>query len=282
MADAIKQPYNSYLIEGDLYVGVSTILNVESAGDFLIPWALRTFGTQPDPMAAHKQFMDEVSSIGTSIHKYIELDLAGKDGSAVATDATIDAITAYHDWKKEHEIEVLANEMTVHHSDWRCAGTLDGVLKVDGKLYVADWKTGKFKDRYFTQLAAYKAMLERAPKSKKIPGIEDAELAVIEINRDGAPAKFITLQDKYHGEITYKEQLGIFHALRYIWYFRNMRSRVYSPVIKGMESVLDPMNKDFQKTFNLIDNKGDTSHGTKNVNKSGRRKPDLHLQNECG
>jgi hypothetical protein len=248
-----KQPYNSYLIDGELYVGVSTILNVESAGDFLITWALRTFGTQPDPIAAHQHFMDTVSQTGTSIHKYIECDLAGQDGGAFAKDDTINAITTYHEWKKEHAIKIHASELRVHHPGWRCAGTLDAVLEIDGKLYVVDYKTGKFKPRYFTQLAAYKAMLEAQPKRLRIPGIELAELAVLEINRDGSPAKFITLKDKYADSITYNDELGIFHSLRYIWYLRNLRSKQYNPVIKQMEDLMHPMEKNFQKTFNLIE-----------------------------
>lgn len=270
--DFKKQPYNSYLIDGELYAGVSTILNVEGAGDFLISWALRTFGSQPDPIAAHQQFMETVSGTGTSIHKYIELDLAGMDGSPYAKHDTMDAIETYHAWKKEHEIKVHASELTVHHPAWRCAGTLDAVLEIDGKLYVVDYKTGKFKARYFTQLAAYKAMLERMPKKKRIAGIEQAELAVLEINRDGSPAKFITLKDKYQDSVTYDDELGVFHALRYVWWMRNLRSKQYQPVIKHMEQLMDPMDLDFQKTFN----RGEATNGAQNSDETISRKHSLH------
>ncbi len=253
----MKQPYNSYLIDDELYVGVSTFLNMESMGDFLTTWVLRTFGSAPDPIQAHRDYMDSVSQTGTQIHKYIEHDMAGEEEEAkiYANEQTIAAIESYLDWKKEHKIEVLASERVVHHTEWRCAGTLDAVLKIDGKLYVVDFKTGKFKDRYFTQLAAYWAMLCNEPKKKRIPGIETAELAVLEILRDGDEVKLITLNSKYQGVMTTQDQLGIFHALRYIWYMRNLKTRQFAPVIKNMKQLLDPMDKNFQATFNLTTTK---------------------------
>lgn len=248
-----KQPYNTYLIDKELYIGVSAILNCESMGDFLVPWALRTFGPEEDPIAAHKFFMETVSATGTNIHKFIELDLLGKTDESLITDQTVAAIETYLKWKAEHEIEVVALEKVVHHEEWRCAGTLDAVLRVDGKLYVVDFKTGKFKPRYFTQLSAYWALLCAEPKKKRIPGIEDAELAVLEVLRDGskANAAFITLSDKYKNEITREDELGLFHALRYVWYMRNLKSKQFQPIIKNMDTLLNPMEDSFQKSFNL-------------------------------
>ena len=251
--DKPKQPYNTYLIDGSLFIGVSAILNCESMGDFLTAWALRTFGSEPDPIAAHKFYMENVSSIGTAIHKYIELDLQGQNADNLVNESTIGAIEAYHQWKKENDVEVVCLEKMVHHDAWRCAGTLDAVLKVNGKLYVVDFKTGKYKPRYFTQLSAYWAMLVNEPKKSRIKGIEDAELAVLEILRDGkaGDAKFITLTDKYDGAVTKEDELGLFHSLRYIWYMRNLKSKQFTPVIKNMDVLLNPMEDDFKKTFNL-------------------------------
>lgn len=251
MADNKKIPYNAYLINGELHIGVSAILNTESMGDFLLPWALRTFGGEDNPIEAHQQYMESVSNIGTQIHKFIEMDLAGENAQALVNEQTVGAIEAWLEWKKNHKVEVVVSEKQVHHTDWRCAGTLDAVLKIDGELYVVDFKTGKFKPRYFTQLAAYKAMLQNEPKKTRISNIENARLAVLEILRDGDPVKLITLEDKYGKEITEEDELGIFHALRYVWYLRNMKSKQYQPVIKNMDVLLNPMHKDFKKTFKL-------------------------------
>ena len=247
-----KIPYNAYLIDGELHIGVSAILNTESMGDFLVPWALRTFGGEENPTEAHQQYMESVSSTGTQIHKFIEKNLAGENAEDLINEQTVGAIQQWLDWSKNNKIEVIASEKQVSHLVWRCAGTLDAVLKINGKLYVVDFKTGKFKPRYFTQLAAYKAMLCNEPKKIRIPGIEQAALAVLEILRDGDPVKLITLEDKYKGEVTEEDELGIFHSLRYIWYLRNLKSKQYQPVIKNMDVLLNPMDKDFKKTFNLI------------------------------
>lgn len=249
MSDVKKSNYNTYLIEGELYVSISTILNMESAGDFLIKWALKEFSKEPDPIAAHQAYMENVAGIGTAIHKYIEQDLAGKEG--VANEKTIAAIEAYHQWRNEHDVEVLASEKVLHHREWRCAGCVDAVLRIDGKLYVADFKTGQFKPRYFSQLAAYWAMLRDEPKRSRIAGIEDAELAVVEILRDGSPVKLITLESKYQGAITREDELANFNCLRHLWYFRNLRSRNFQPIIKEMGQLLDPMDIKFRETFHL-------------------------------
>lgn len=250
-----KQNYNTYLIEDELYVGVSAILNTEAVGDFLTHWILKTFGNEPDPIAAHKNYMENVSGIGTAIHKYIEHDLAGEESLAqtFARPDTIDAIESYHAWKSEHKVEVLASELTVHSPAWKCAGTLDAVLKIDGKVYVVDFKTGKFKPRYFTQLAAYKGMLMHMPKKKQVAGIKNAELAVLEILRDGSPVKLITLEDKYGGMLTEQDELNVFHNLRNVWYLRNLRTKQFQPIVKNMETLLDPMDKGFQKQFKLLE-----------------------------
>ena len=97
-------------------------------------------------------------------------------------------------------------------------------------------------------------MLQNEPKKTRINSIENAQLAVLEILRDGNPVKLITLEDKYNKEVTEEDELGIFHALRYVWYLRNMKSKQYQPVIKNMNVLLDPMDKDFRKTFRIGEN----------------------------
>lgn len=254
MADD-KQPkrnYNCYLIDGDLYIGITSILKMEGMGDFLVPWALKTFGKEPNPIQAHKDYMEYVSGLGSKLHKYIELDMAGETfPERELTADMLPAIESWIEWKSQHKVEMIASEKVVNSKLWRCAGTLDGVLRIDGKLYVIDFKTGKFKSSYFTQLASYWAMLCQEPKNVRIPGIEDAELAVIEITRDGAPVKFITLEGYYKAAVSKQDELGNFHCLRYLWYSRNLKSRTYEPIIKNMDVLLNPLDKNFRKQFKL-------------------------------
>jgi hypothetical protein len=62
---------------------------------------------------------------------------------------------AFSAWYSEHELETIQTEMRLWADDW--CGQLDWYGKLDGKLYVIDWKTSKslyHKDR--VQVAGYR------------------------------------------------------------------------------------------------------------------------------
>lgn len=241
--------YNTYLIDNELYVSVSTILNVENPGSFLIFWALRKFGGAEDSVKAYNAFMKEVSETGTEIHEVLEHDLleTGKAGE-VLTERAAPAVAEWNKWKQEHEIKVIASEIQLHSKKYRVAGTCDLVAEIDGQLYIADFKTGSVQEKAFTQMAAYKQMLCEVPKKDRIPGIEKADLAVINVHRDGKPVEFITHRDYYKDQpMEPEDHLAIFHSLRYVWAKRNLKSKKFAPIIKDMSAIIDPLNKDFHK-----------------------------------
>lgn len=243
--------YNSYLINNEIYVSVSTILNTETAGE-LIYWALNKFGDSDSPKEAYKKFMDEVSTVGTNIHKFIEFDLKKiKLDDKEILDASIPAIEQYLEWKKNHDVKMLESERKCHSKKWRIAGTADLVASIDGKPYVIDIKTGSVMPKAFTQLSAYKAFLQQEPKSIRLKEIDDCGLAVLNIHREGKPAEFITLESFFDGEQTFEDQLGIFHALRYVWAKRNLKSKKWYPVIKNMKELISPLESRFKQQFKL-------------------------------
>lgn len=246
-----KVNYNSYLINGELYVSVSTILNAESMGD-LVKWALKKFGPAEVPLSSYFQFMKEVSSLGTSIHKFIEFDLKKlKLDAAEIPDEALPAIEQYITWKKDKKIKMIASERRCHSEKWRIAGTCDLVAEIDGELYVVDIKTGSLVAKAFSQLAAYKAFLCQEKKANRIPGIEKAKLAILSVHRDGEPVKLVTLEDYFNDEQDEKDQLGIFHCLRYIWAKRNLKSRRWRAVVKDMSELMNPLETRFKSTFKL-------------------------------
>lgn len=253
--------YNCYLLDkngqtttdlnkGDLYISVSTILKME--GKDLIKWALRAFGTAEVPLKAYDEYMEKVSSLGSRIHAYVEKDLKGEkiDESAILEDE-LPAIESWHNFKDKHVIKLLASERTVFSPRWRTAGTVDLVCELDGSLYVADFKTGGVYPSAFTQMAAYKAFMCEEPKSRKIKGIDSADLMVINLHRDGKPVECHTVDSYYKGRIKIDDELGMFHCMRYMWYHRNIKSKKYEMIIKNMQDIMSPLNKRFEGAFKL-------------------------------
>lgn len=135
---------------------------------------------------------DAAASKGSAIHKGVEDLLAGevvKMDSEYTDPKTGEirpleveeyyGIMTFVDWYKDlcskHAVEVVASEITVWNDEDGYAGTVDLVLRIDGKLWVIDLKTGQHVwPEHTLQLSAYKRALDLA-------GTEIANLAVLQL-----------------------------------------------------------------------------------------------------
>ena len=254
--------YNTYLLdkngkvttdltEGDLYVSVSTILKME--GKDLVTWALRTFGGEEEPMKAYQAYMDKVSGLGSRLHAYVEHDLKGEHdvADAMVREDMLAAVTQWHTFRDNNDIRLVASERIVYSPKYRVAGTCDLVCELNGDLFVGDFKTGKIYPSAFCQMAAYWSFMCEEPKKSRIKGIEKAGLLGIHLPRDGGPVKAYTLEEYYDNKMTMKDELGIFHALRFLWAKRNLKSRKWEAVIKNMADVMSPLEEKFKQAFDL-------------------------------
>ena len=109
-----------------------------------------------DPLrTAHQGVLDDLAELGTGVHEYVEWDLLGAQGFPPPIDSNEmqQMVDAYYAWKFLHDIEVVAVELTVYGDGY--AGTLDLILRIDGKLYLLDIKTARaVRDSHWWQLAA--------------------------------------------------------------------------------------------------------------------------------
>jgi len=109
-----------------------------------------------DPLrTAHQGVLDDLAELGTGLHEYVEWDLLGAQGfpPPIDSDEMQQMVDAYYAWKFLHDIEVVAVELTVYGEGY--AGTLDLILRIDGKLYLLDIKTARaVRDSHWWQLAA--------------------------------------------------------------------------------------------------------------------------------
>ena len=260
--------YNTYLLDkngnpifgeqvgdlrkGDLYVSVSNILSCEALGDFITYWLLKTFGGAMDPIGAHRQYMKDVSGLGTRIHAFVEADLIGESYKDEISEDMMPAIESWYRFRKKHEIEVLDIERILYSRKYRFAGTLDSRLRIDGVPYIVDLKTGTVADKAFVQLTAYDTMLKEMgileePHNLLVLGGADSKHKMAA----GGDVQMHTLDSFFKGRVT-KEDLFIrLMCLRQVWFQKNVKSRKFQPIIKHIERALDPLMEKFAEQFRV-------------------------------
>lgn len=239
------------LKRGDLYISVSNVLSMESSGDFLITWALGKFGPQPDPTAAYRQYMEEVSDLGSRLHHFVECDMKGIKYSGEWADDMEPGAESYIDFKKRHKIKLIDSEKILFSKAMRVAGTRDLKVEIDDQLYIADLKTGSVMPKAFVQLAAYSQMGHEMGEKDN----EQAELLVLggadskSKIADGGEFKMHTIKSMFGPDVAQADLFAQFQCLRYLWFMKNIKSRKFEPIIKGMAEALDPMIERFKKQF---------------------------------
>lgn len=239
------------LSKGELFISVSQILSMLGGGDFLIKWALREFGGFVEPIKAYDDYMEKVSSLGSRLHHYIECDLKGLQYPD--KDLKEDMVPGIHSWevfKSDHDIEMIDSERVLHSRTYRFAGTLDLRVKIDGKTYIADLKTGSVQDKAWIQLTAYKTMMKEM-------GLSDGseELLVLGGNdskskvADGGKMFMHTTDSRFKGRVSEEDLFTRLMCLRELWYQENCKSRKWEPIIKDMSKFTDPLIERFRSAF---------------------------------
>lgn len=185
--------------DGNLYPSVTTVLSTMSA-KYLAEWRLKV-GEE-----AAEKISSAAARRGTLIHEAAERYIKNKE---------VEFQSFQHSEKEMFENlipylnkfeEIHALETRMWSDKLRVAGTVDCVAKVNGKLYVIDFKTsGRFKsatdiESYYLQVAAYSVMFwERTgiviPDTKILITTQDD--GVLEYNNTVKPwiPKFIKLRN---------------------------------------------------------------------------------------
>lgn len=161
-----------YFKDGRAYVSVTHVLGVIDK-----PALRYWFGEQvyyamvKDPtldkktaLAAPHAVSDKAKNRGSTIHSIVE---AYKKGVRLDTKTIPEEFRGYaqafYKWAESMDITVLAQEKTIFSEAHQYAGTLDLLVKHNGKkeIWVIDVKTGKgIYPEAFMQIAAYKNALE--------------------------------------------------------------------------------------------------------------------------
>jgi len=116
-----------------------------------------------------RQTSQKALAVGTAVHSAIEIRLKSGRDPADLPDQQLEAYMAFLEWLDAHHVEPVAVETTVYGDGY--AGTADLVCKLDGKLYLIDFKTSKgIYDEYGLQTAAYRAAWNRMYPEQQVVG----------------------------------------------------------------------------------------------------------------
>jgi len=161
---------------------------------------------------------------GSRVHLAIEKILNGEEfridtkvldkNTAELTELTYEellCVKSFIDWRNEAKPEVIATETTIFSERGGYAGTVDCVCRIDGQLYVIDFKTSKqvWKEHEL-QISAYRVALEngenplyeRNPNgtdSNKLVDVSNLKTAILQVGyeRNKAGYKFTEIDDAF-------------------------------------------------------------------------------------
>lgn len=161
----------------------------------------------------YDKYMEEASSFGTKAHACIERYIKLKE----KTDSNI-PFRGFMLWyntliNNGHQVEFLGSEMKI-----TClwfGGTLDLMVKIDGKVYLVDFKTSNHvSSNYFLQLGGYKYLVER-----ELNIIIDGGVIVLQLNKR-VPGfnEYILLMDINEHRIFIEKAQQAFVSLVYAYY----------------------------------------------------------------
>ena len=118
-----------------------------------------------------KSFKEErqrSADVGTAIHDALEKYEETPTRPAWMSDdewaRLVDARKGWIKWLADFNPEIIAQERQLVSAKYRAGGTFDNLLRLNGKVYVGDHKTGKSVDRakVGAQLAFYGALVAEA------------------------------------------------------------------------------------------------------------------------
>jgi hypothetical protein len=188
-----------YEFDGKKYISVTFVVD-RYVKDYLRKWWV------DNPKSKIEKRLEETSKIGSDLHEQAH---ENKEPRVMQL-------------FEEKNIETLKSEFVVH-SKHGYAGQCDRMVKMDGKTYLMDFKTGSFGTHAGAQLAGYALAVEES--GTKVDGI-----GVVKLPRDGIGKAEFFDYSKNMDKCRYAFLCGLdlfrFHEYKKLekWEFQEMRS----------------------------------------------------------
>lgn len=207
-----------YEFNGELYPSVTTILEAYPKGPAFFEW-LKRVGEQAD------EIRDEFGKRGSVVHnlteqydKGFEVTLMGDNGTPQYTSVWWSMFERYIDFSNRFQPEILGIELNYASDKLKFGGTLDRIIRLNGKLILIDIKTSNYLHNHFwLQMAAYMKLFE-----EKNPGQKIDEIAILWLNAktrtEGKKGDYqgIGWQLKF-SEKSIEEYWDLFQATHKLW-----------------------------------------------------------------
>lgn len=148
--DALEfQENTGHLIGGEWYPRVTKIVEIKSK-----PALYRFYSAVG--FANGERIKEQSATEGTMVHEAVESILIGEEPEV--PEVVRPAVAAFGKWLSENEVEAYPEliERKIIHPEFRYAGTVDALVKLNGQFGILDIKTSKsiYRD-YDLQTAAY-------------------------------------------------------------------------------------------------------------------------------
>lgn len=191
------------------YVSVTTFLNAYPTSEQLVQW-IASQGFHES-----RQIRDAAGRAGTKIHSAID-DLIGGAilGEFAYTTEEWVKLQSFVDWYHEYKPEIIATEMAIFSRKGQYAGRIDCIARINGEVYVIDWKSSRsIHNSFALQFAAYANAIEEMTDLK----IDNtACLQMGAANKNGY--RFVIYPD-------WKEHYKVFKNVKATWMYDNLESR---------------------------------------------------------
>ena len=149
---------SDYYFNGLMVPRVTKIISRCIHNDGLMYWA-NTLGFKHQ---SYKKTLDTAAQIGTECHNNIDKFLETGGSDIIFNPKAENAYLSFREWydniSKSNKVEVIFHEKTLICQYF--GGTLDGLYKINDKIYLVDYKTSNHVGmNYCLQLSAYRYML---------------------------------------------------------------------------------------------------------------------------
>lgn len=117
---------------------------------------------------AHTKKKESAGDLGHLVHDWVDKYCKGESPSMPINEQAQGSINRFLKWVEENQVKFLINEQPCYSQKYKYAGTIDGICKIGGKMYLFDLKTSNsIHSEYYLQTSAYlNARTEEFPEEK--------------------------------------------------------------------------------------------------------------------